>query len=42
LYSLVDLFEKSEYIVPNVSHPNIKGHAKIAEELFKWLSQSTQ
>jgi hypothetical protein len=42
LYSLVELFEKSEYIVPNVSHPNIKGHAKIAEELFKWLSQSTQ
>ena len=34
---LSQFFNTSQYIVPNISHPNPLGHKYIADELYKWL-----
>lgn len=34
---LSHFFDTSQYIVPNISHPNPLGHKCIADELYKWL-----
>jgi hypothetical protein len=31
-------FEQNQYIYPNRSHPNIAGHALIADHLYKWIT----
>jgi hypothetical protein len=35
--NLISKFEKSRYIIPNMSHPNPSGHEKIAQELNEWI-----
>jgi hypothetical protein len=34
---LTNFFTESQYIVPNISHPNVEGHKLIANTLADWL-----
>ena len=37
---LVKQFATSEYIIPNISHPNTLGHKLIADELSVWIGKT--